>query len=178
MALSRTQKVLKARTLGMAVRRLRDDLGLTREGLAAAVRHRLEPGMIYRWESGKNSPSPEWRKFLAAFARRRGCLEAAAAFEEPLYEWRELVLDPEERRLLTFLEIILLNREMAPDDGAAVPGEQYDKVKYAIDEAMTGIWHAHAAGHEIDIIGEEQAAVLLQEIGSRKRSKRNGRAQG
>jgi transcriptional regulator with XRE-family HTH domain len=164
----------------MAVRRLREDLRLTREGLATAVRHHLEPGMIYRWESGKNSPSPEWRIFLAAFARRRGCLEAAAAFEEPLYEWKAIAFEPADRSLLTALEIILINRELAPDDGSAIPCEQYQEIVNLIGKAIETAKHARAAGREIDIIGEEQAAYWLRETGrpqKRKESTR-GRAKG
>jgi len=144
MALSNTQKLLKARTLGMAVRRLRDDLGLTREGLATAVHHHLEPGMIYRWESGKNSPSPDWRKFLAAFARRRGCLEAAAAFEEPMHAWKALTLNAEDRRLLTLFEIILLNRPAAPDAWPPVMAwSDYERMVQAVEDAAAGLKKSH-----------------------------------
>lgn len=184
MALSKTQKTLRAIALGQAIRRLRKDLGLSQEGLVKAVGHKLDAGMVSRWEraaaqaqkagrrsGGACSPSPDWRKFLAAFARRRGCLEVAAAFEAPLLEWKAVVLSPEDRRLIALFEIVVLNKPAAPDAWPPVlPWDGYERAVQAVEEAAghlkrnqgrafppaRGRWGATT-------LTEEQAALWLRE---------------
>jgi hypothetical protein len=121
--------------------------------------------MVSRWERaavqarqrgrrsrGACSPSREWRKFLAAFARRRGCLDVAAAFEEPFFEWKSVLLNAEERRLLTLFEIVLLSKPAAPDAWPEVlPWKAYEQLVQAIEDAADCLKKNH--GKKFSMIG-------------------------
>lgn len=175
MALTKSQKLLRARSLGDAVKRLRESLDLSQEGLVDDLAHGLDATMISRWERGFCSPSPIWRKRLAAFARRRGCLEVAAAFEEPLHEWKAVVLSPEDRRLLALFEIVVLNKPAAPDAWPSVLAwESYERLVQAIEEAAAHLKRSQGRSFPparrrwgATVLTEEQAAVWLRETDRR-----------
>ena len=87
--MSKYEKAFRAEILAGAVEQLRGELRFSRKELAAAVGDGLDVSMIGKWERGQFSPSPKWRRRLAVFARRRGCYGQAAAFEQPLQQWRD-----------------------------------------------------------------------------------------
>ncbi|MFB3826473.1 MAG: helix-turn-helix domain-containing protein [Bryobacteraceae bacterium] len=183
MALSKQEKDTKRQTVARAVRMLRNRLGYSQPKLARSVGEDLDAGSVSRWERGLLAPQPANREALARLAERHGWNDLAAVFKEPLKEWKTIVFGPAERRLLGLFEIILLNHEFDPGDGAAIPGELYQEVVNAIHAAVKALKRAHAAGEQIQMIGHEQTAAWLNEIGGpRKRktgtggNKKGGRA--
>jgi len=144
MALTKYNKSLRAKTLGRAVARLRKDLGLSQEGLAELVGGTVGVGMISRWENGRFSPSLTWRRRLAAIAWKHDCVDAAAAFEEPLHEWKGVILEPEDRHLLALFEIVLLNKPVAPDAWPEVlPWQTYERVVQSLRDAVDRLKQSH-----------------------------------
>jgi hypothetical protein len=186
MALSRRQKSLRAETLSIAVRKLREKLDCTQPELVAFLRHKIDIGMISRWESGKHSPSPAWRQYLAAFARRRGYNDIAAAFEEPLTEWKQALLSPEDRHMLALFEIVVLNKPPAQDAWPQVlPWHTYERLQESLCDAveslksnqgrtfpsMRGSWSA-------SLLTEEQVAAWFRETHPRAKKVRGGPTEG
>ncbi len=137
MALSKYQKTLRAETLSRAVTLLRERLGISRQALVDLLRHKVDEGMIYRWEHGKFAPNPEWRQYLARFARKRGYNDIAAVFEDPLTEWKQVLLSSDDRHLLALFEIVILNKPVAEDQWPEVlPWQTYKQLQQSLRDAV------------------------------------------
>ena len=60
----------------------------------------------------------------------------SGGLREPLHEWKSVILNAEERRLLALFEIVLLNKPAAPDAGPEVlPWKAYEQLVQAIEDA-------------------------------------------
>jgi transcriptional regulator with XRE-family HTH domain len=171
MALSHEQKQTKRRTVGRAVKMLRNRLGWSQPKLARAIGDDLDSGSVSRWERGLLAPQPANREALARMAERHGWNDLVAAFSEPLSEWKAVIFDPPERHLLALFEIILLNHELAEGDGSVISRAQFQEVVNAVLAAVKTLKRAHTAGEQIDMIGEEQVAAWLHEIGGSTKRK-------
>lgn len=171
----------KRQTTSRAVKTLRNRLGWSQPKLARAVSEDLDGGSISRWERGILGPQPANRRALEQLAEKHGYHDLAAAFGDPLAEWKTIVFSAADRHLLALFEIILLNREEAHDDGSVIPGKQFQEVMDAVLAAVKTLKRAHAAGKRIDMVGDEQAAAWLEVIGGvpKKRARKSsGRAGG
>ena len=123
MALSETEKMLRRKIVGAAVRRLREHLAIGQTELGRMIdggadrRSVTDPGSVSRWERAEVLPHEWKRNELVRIARQHGRNDLADAISDPVRNWRAGLLTQNRYmfNLITLLEICALNQEALGD---------------------------------------------------------------
>jgi hypothetical protein len=123
MALSETDKMLRRKLVGAAVRRLREHLSIGQTELGRMIdggadrRSVTDPGSVSRWERGEVLPHEWKRNELVRIAREHSRNDLADAISDPVRNWRAGLLTQNRYmfNLITLLEICALNQEALGD---------------------------------------------------------------
>jgi len=124
MALSETEKLLRRKIVGAAVRRLREHLAIGQTELGRMIdggadrRSVTDPGSVSRWERAEVLPHEWKRKELVRIARESGRNDLADAISDPVRNWRTSLL-AQNRYLfnsIIMLEICALNQQALTSD--------------------------------------------------------------
>jgi transcriptional regulator with XRE-family HTH domain len=115
MALTDDEKEVRKKVIGMAVRLLRDHLGLSQAQFARLLDEQADPMGVSKWERATVTPHPETREKLADIARKNDRPDLEAAFRDPVMNWKGTL--PGNARyvsdLITLLEICAINQHIA-----------------------------------------------------------------
>src|SRR5262245_12887778 len=114
-----SEETPRRKILSEAVRTLRERLKLPQSKFAQEID--VDAGTVSRWERAELAPTGSKRKALANLARKHRMQDLAAAFVDPVGNWRRYAYEnlPSVMRDITAAEIVFINDHCLEDDEAA-----------------------------------------------------------
>lgn len=156
MSVTTEEKSSRRKSVGLAIRRLRERLKVSQERLADMIGAEVTANTVCRWEGGKLMPYPKTRQKLAAIALDNGEVDLAAAFQVDVSfdEWLKTFETnlPNEHRLMMALGMCALYAPLFdPDDPdhPDVVARKYADFKRIAYELVGRLAEIHKDGEEI-----------------------------